>query len=741
MRPLLLPLALCCCFHFAVAQESSPIAQSLREAPPETSTTAESEQPWYVSATVRDAWPFQVLVWQHHTDALKDKRLYDSVNLKGWHIDRGEGQQDRADWGVLQNRPFYIDHAAGKGILHLTSQSGLNEIPKDGSPAPRPHSFLSDQTWQTLTDRINRHVPDAVNQHTIAIALDDEVSLGTFNSPLEVGFSDASIGLFRAWLKKRHESETDLQVAWGNSKTTFHTAVPATYEEVRRQITQLPPSKWKLAPWMNFRAFMDRQQATMFASLSNYGNRLTCSIPVGIVGAQQPSVYGGFDYSILRHSVQWMEAYDIGGTNELLHSFWSESPRRPRMQTFFASGRLSEDKWFLWYYLAHGCSGVIAWPELQGKPWFENDQVHKAVQALAPTFEEIQSEPLSILSDPNTRPVFSDIAVLYSHPSVQLGWAIDASAHGSTWPRRSSSLDNQCLSSGKNRVAWTRLLEDLGHQARIIDTTELQKGFLQDNGVKVLILPQCFALSPGECDSIIAFTESGGTVIADYGAAITDENGTGYTSRPLDQLFGLSRVGHADWFDGRNRFEINGEKYKQPLIDRLPSDGCLMESGFPVAERDLKTSRHANQFGSGKTLYLNLSPTAYCDPKLRSSAQGQLLRDWIGDTIVRAGVTESVRVTQEDGRRLGVELIKYQTRDGKQILSIVCNPTRQARIDGAGSSLSLNGRQIKLEIHVSEFKQATTVVDLRRGIPLPIQNGKLSLTMKNDEAEILQISQ
>lgn len=723
----------------AFAQQGSPIAERLLNSGPAKNTDWESQTPWSVPAARRATRPFQVLVWQHRTDALRDSRLYDRVHLRGWHIDRGEGQQKRAEWGASQQRPFYIDHAAGKGILHLTSRSGLNDVPKDGSPVPRPQSFLNNDVWKELTRRIDRHLPAVVNEQTVAIALDDEVSLGSFNSPLEVGFSSASISLFRRWLKQRYSSEGDFQSAWSKS-STFEKASPVTFEEVRGQISQQSPSQWRLAPWMNFRAFMDRQQATAFAGLVNSASQHAEDIPVGIVGSQQPSAYGGFDYSILRHSVQWMEAYDIGGTNELLQSFWSESPRRPRMQTFFSSGRLSDDKWFLWYYLAHGCSGVIAWPEFQGNAWFHDGQVHPAIKALAPTFQEIQTKALSVVSAPSTTPIFSDIAVLYSHPSVQVGWAIDASAHGRTWPRRSSSLDNQCLSSGKNRIAWTRLLEDLGHQPRIIDTNELQSGFLEQKDIKVLILPQCFALSPSECDAIRRFAESGGTVMADYGTAITDNNGTGYQVRPLDEMFGLSRQGPDNWFDERSRFEINGEKYKQPFLDRLPAENCVLKDGLPVAERDLATTRITHQSGEGRTLYLNQSPTAYFDPAFRASDRGQLFRKWIGEAIQAAGVTEPLRVVREDGRTFGVELLRYRTSTDSEVWAVVCNPTRQARIDSAATGLTVDRQTIEIELVLSESQSAREITDLRRNETIVVKDGRVKLSLKNDEAEILKIS-
>ncbi|MEM6363342.1 MAG: hypothetical protein AAF745_02875 [Planctomycetota bacterium] len=503
---------------------------------------------------IDDEVGFAILVWQYQTDAIRDAALYDSIGLCGWHIDRGRGQKNRADWGLVNRRPFYIDHAAGKGILHLTPASGLSEIATDGTPSSRPQSLFDIETQDTLKQQLNQNLPEVVNDATLAIALDDEVSLGTFNSPLEVDFSPASVRAFQDWLNQTYPGGNALNRSWGVSDAAKCQPVP--FESIRRQLESRPPRQWRLAPWMDFRTFQDETFSRVIAETTRHAMTHAKGVPVGVVGAQQPSAYGGFDYSRLRHVIQFIEAYDIGGTNEILHSFWNESPRKPRMQTFFASGNPSADRWFLWYYLAHGNRGVIAWPTVNGKPWFNEGRTHPHVSKLASAFEQVQDPALGVLSHPTTTAIQDPIAILVSQPSVRVGWAIDATSHGKTWPRRLSSLDNACLTSGKNRVAWLRLLEDLGWQAVCIDESDIRNGKLLESQTRVLILPQAHAIDHTTCDSILEFARDGGLVIADHAPAITDEHGTGYTTSPLSTLFGTENlISDADpWFDGSRRF-------------------------------------------------------------------------------------------------------------------------------------------------------------------------------------------
>ncbi|QDU09883.1 beta-galactosidase [Gimesia aquarii] len=688
-----------------------------------------------------EQYNFLILVWQYKTRATNDRDLYKKIHLNGWHIDYGEGKQKLAAWGAQQEWPYYVDHAAGKGILHLTPRSGLSSIPKSGAPSPRPWSFADPKTFQELTRRLDANIPPILNGPVAAIALDDEVSLGSFNSPLEVDYSPQAIAAFRKWLKSQYSSNSAWQRAWQlpavSESAKLASAQPVTYEKVRQQLKNLPPSKWRLAPWLDFRTFMDQMQAETFAAAVQHARSHAPTVPIGVVGGQQPSAYGGFDYSLLRHSVQWMEAYDIGGTNELLRSFWADTPRRYQMQTYFASVDLARDQWFLWYYLAHGNRGVIAWPDSGGKPWFNAGKINPAVEKLSNTFAAVQADSLQVLAAPQTQPVFSPIALLYSHPSIQVGWAIDATTHGKTWPRRSSSLDNSCLSSGKNRVAWTRLLEDLGHQPRWIDSQELCAGELQNRGIKLLILPQAFALSSEECQAIKAFVKSGGAVIADYAPAITDQHGSGYLTPPLDQLFGLNRLSKSGWFDGNRRFEVDGERYRRPFAERLPQENCLLDSNMPIVERSLSGTRLEHQFGSGRTLYLNLSPTGYFDQSLRGANFGNHWRKWIGDWIAKQEIQEPVRVTREDQQEHGVELLRYRTKDQTEIWAIVANPTRQASVDGPGSGIALSSQNIPLRIGttlpISGCRNLRTGKSL--GTKFPLQ-----LELPGSEAIVLEVT-
>ncbi len=45
------------------------------------------------------------------------------------------------------------------------------------------------------------------------------------------------------------------------------------------------------------------------------------STPCGFVGGQSPNAFGGFDYAKLMRKVQFLESYNVGGSQAIIRSF------------------------------------------------------------------------------------------------------------------------------------------------------------------------------------------------------------------------------------------------------------------------------------------------------------------------------------------------------------------------------------------------------------------------------------
>ncbi len=675
---------------------------------------------------------FLILVWQYKTDARRDLKLYRQAGFAGFHIDYGAGQAEEVQFARREHMPYYVDHAAGKGILHLTHRSGLDRLPNDGRLVARPQSLIASTTWDRLVAQLQANLAVTRDGPVLAIAFDDEVSVGSFTSPIEVDASPDSIAMYRRWLHDQYGTLDKLNATWKTDYASFAQVEPVSFEGVRRQNNRPPFSRWNLAPWIDWRSYMDWQFADVCARLTNVANQLAPDIPAGFVGGQQPAPYGGYDYDRLRSSLQWIEAYDIGGTNEILRSFWSYPEAKPRVQTFFSTGDARHDAWFLWYYLLHGNRGVIAWPEQAGKSWFAGGKLASSIEQNEPTFRELQGDVSRAILSAGVRFDADAIAVLYSQPSLQASWATDVVTHGQTWPRRSSSLDNKCQSAGKNRVAWFKLLEDCGYQYEVVSGCDVVDGALKKLNTRVLILDRALALSDAECRAIESFVRGGGTVIADYWTALLDEHGVGRPQGGLDHLFGIRRDELRGYFDGQTITEIDGEKYNRPFLERFPAAGVLRDQGRLVVERGTQADgAHAGstiegadvvlqrRVGRGNTVYLNLSPTEYFDNSVRTGPLGEKWRRLLSDLLTNAELVRRASLTH-DGRPVPLtETLFWRDRD-RLLLGIVKNPSRQASVNGAGELDPLGGDGESVTIHLNASYQQ--IRDLRTGRSLPAGN-------------------
>ncbi len=678
---------------------------------------------------------FLVLVWQYKTNVERDLPLYREAYLRGFHIDRGAGREGRVAFARRTAMPYYNDHAADKGYLHLTPRTGREKVLRKRTLIPRPWSLAEAKTMRAMKDHLKRNVAVTRRGPVVGYAFDDEVSLGCFNSPAEVDASPASVAAYRKWLARTYGTVERLNATWGTSYEAFSEAEPVSFEQIRGRHTKPPFSKWNLSRWMDWRRYMDTQFADCLAALTRYTNTLDPETPAGFVGGQQPSPYGGYDYSKICKVVQWIESYDIGGTNEILRSLWRWPERRPHVQTWFSRGNARADAWFLWYYLVHGNRGVIAWPERGGESWFhwKGEGLAPFIAENADTLREVQGEVSRPILDPEARLDADPIAVYCSHPSVQASWAMDVVPHRGTWPNRSSSLDNACQTQAKNRVAWFKLLEDCGYQYTVVTGGQVAGGVLQE-GFRVLILRRAVCLSDAEAAAIRRFVQAGGTVIADHLTGLLDGRGAGRAGGgALDSLLGIRRDESKGYLDGTSIAEINGEKYDRPLMQRLAYGGALRHRGIVVVERgtradtgagaaaadrvagaDVRITRPA---GKGRAVYLNLTPVAYNDLGERLGKFGRAWRDIVSGLIREAGLEPRARVLDAGGEPVPMAETLLWRRGDRVCLCVVKNPPREAATSGAGSLEGTFGAPQDVAIRLA--RPARTIRNLRTGRDLP----------------------
>ncbi|MCD6429857.1 MAG: beta-galactosidase trimerization domain-containing protein [Deltaproteobacteria bacterium] len=679
---------------------------------------------------------FRVLIWPYRTDVQTDLPLYRHLGLGGFQIDRGAGKHGQVKLAGVEQFPYYVGHVADKGILHLTGENA-KKVTSRRTPLQRPFSLADPEVTKLLKHHLQQNITDVRSGPVLAYAFDDEISLGWFTNPADVDTSEASLAWFREWLQDVYGSIAALNNEWDETYNTFTEVVPVGFEKVRKRVSGKPLSNWNLAPWIDFRHFMDFQFAAVLAELTKAANRLDPRTPAGFVGGQAPGPWGGYDYALLSRAVQWVEAYDLLGTNELLRSWWNRE-RRPRMQTFFASGNPKRNSWFLWYYYLHGNQAVICWPE----GWFTKKDGCKVIAPhileLEKTFRELQGSVGEIISDQQVVFDPDPIGIYYSHPSIQASWVMDAMVHGSTWSRRLSSIDNKNQSAGLLRNVWCKTLEDLGYQYDFISYLDVLEGQADLGRFRVIILPKTVCLSQKEVRALESFVRQGGILVADYLCGVMDEHGRGRKQGILDSFFGLVRDEMAGYLGGTGLSEIDGELWEQPYEDRFPAyRGASLYKGLPVFERGLSGRRERqnekekaplrsaapglnclieNKLGLGRTVYLNLTPLLYWSPKHRSGKYGDAWRHEVGRILQQAGLKPRVEISENNNSVQACMLESlWWRKDSRHFLGIIKNPIVRGSTDSLEkdeTACSFDGVQSELSLR---FQRPVHLTNLRTG--------------------------
>ena len=448
-------------------------------------------------------------------------RFCQTYGIHGGVSDHGQGP---LAWLTRWQLRFYNDHTAGKGDLHLDGNDFTRLARDPRALRPRP---LDGPLLATLQGNLARTIPALrASPLRLAYALDDETSWGSFVRPLpwRVNADDAA---YARWL--------DLYYG----RRGGHSApVPrfVTYDDVRGQLDG-PLKEIDLSPLLDRMTYNDSVWANFLGALVASANRLDPSTPCGIVGAQPPSLWGGYDYAKLMKKVQFVEPYDRGSAPEIVRSLAPQTPNGlPWVLTHFHDDKLGpeQDSWFAWHGFAHGARGLIGWVE----GWFENGRPRPWLDRFKPTLEELGEMQGKKLA--GARRVDDGIGIYYSHPSIQVSWCLDAQPHGATWPKRND--DDRLGTSHLDRKAWETLLGDAGFGYRFLAYDEVvAHGVPAD--LRVLVLPACYALSDVEARRIGEFANRGGTVVADFACGLFDPHGKGRSRGALDALFGVHHDG------------------------------------------------------------------------------------------------------------------------------------------------------------------------------------------------------
>ena len=625
-------------------------------------------------------------------------RFCRDYGLLGGFTDHGDGP---FEWLNQWDLRFYNDHTAAKGFLHLhgaPERQNFAKFQRDGrairtgADGPQP---LDDALRQRLRATVTEYVKN-VKSHSsrcVAYALDDEISWGAFVTPLPWRINDDDDAYAR-WLVQYYGE--------GAPPPQFVTP------DFTRQQLDRPLGQLDFSPLLDRITYNDSVWANLVGELVATANAADRDAPCGFVGGQAPNLWGGFDYAKLSKKIQFIEAYNLGSSAEIVRSF-NPGNTMPVVTTHFHDDRrgTANDIWQAWHYFAHGNRGMIGWVD----GWFDGGKPRPWLDEFRGTLKE-----LSTVQGPKlvgARWLHDGVAIYYSQPSIQVSWCLDIEPHGGTWVNRGN--DDRLGTSHNVRKAWEFLLTDAGLQYNFLAYDEVVTRGVPDE-YRVLILPACYALSDIEAARIGEFCRRGGTVIADFACGLFDQHGRGRSTGALDDLFGVRHDGtetRGDFFGGRLWVETDQDRgygYAR-YADLFATVDCKLVDGYAQAETKLPLHT-GRQVGRGRAVYVNLSPQRYLQYREDKQSSEEKRKPFL-QHLLAAGVQPWFKVGAGEGSRPERLEATYWTKGDRTLVFVLVNANVTGGVLGGGGAQGLVREQAKLSI---EFPtNVDDVVDERSG--------------------------
>ena len=549
-----------------------------------------------------------------------------------------------------------------------------------------------------------------------AYALDDEVSWGHFVHPTMWRVTDDDMA-YPHWLAEVYgPGAAPARPRW------------VTYDDIRPHLAAWAVHDFDASPLMDQWSFNDSFWCNFLGSLVEYANTLDTDTPCGLVGGQAPNAFGGYDYVKLMRKLQYIEAYNLGSSQAVIRSLNPHNAIPAVTSVFHQSAE--DDIWQVWYYLAHGNRGHIGWVE----NWFDGQTPRPWLEQVAPHYIEASKKIGPLMQGAEWQ--HDGVAILYSHPSIQLGWVLDAQAHGATWVNRDG--DHRLGASHLVRQAWENMLRDSGIQYNFLGYADvIQTGVPPE--YRVLILPACLCLSDAEARAIEAFCRRGGTVIADYLPGVWDQHGRGRASGgALDALFGVRHdpamtaadVFGGHWYEVDQDANYGWKTYGEMLTN---ASTCVKDaSGFHKAVRALPTA-NVHQSGSGTAILLNLSPQWYNAYRV-AGFEAAKRRETFLHSLSAAGVKRWVEIENAGAAEFGHEITYFRGQDGRTILFVCWNPEIVGSETGGGNAVGLKTDTGSITLRFAAPVHG--VRDERRGASLG-DGSRFTLAWTRNEALVL----
>jgi len=483
-----------------------------------------------------------------------------------------------------------------------------------------------------------------------AVGITDEAFLSSRHKRHETCFGPHCQARYRKWLQSRYGTLAALNAQWGTSHGSWDDVKGARTEDVR--------GKDNFGPFVDFRTFMTDVWVEGCKRVVDAYHEVSPNMPIGHTNTFGAGPFNGNDYWKLctRTGFAWGQEYSeaIKHTgHKAVFDLWRSFVDTPQAR---ASRTRPDEPFFNYGWIGYRHTRAAAHYE----PWWlalhgSRGASYYATNAIAadrgiswalvyPTlsFTEFSNAVKEGLADlrGGCGKVFMEyqrqqpkIALLWSHPSMQVAWCESKSDQPVPEERDGTDSYGSYFRSALHfRQHVNELQLDYAYVApeQVIESNELAN-------YRMLFLPFTVAASEELMGKLEAYVESGGVLVGDLRCLRTDEHGKPFAEpAPVERLFGLRRK--SDRIDyGRTKLTFShaseGIDLAQASIELHGREDLGATSATALASHATgEPAMLVERRGKGLTVYLNFGLPAY-DVNVR-----ELLRR----IVARAGVERLV---------------------------------------------------------------------------------------------------
>lgn len=468
-------------------------------------------------------------------------------------------------WGGIINRENPIVEAA-------LQEQGIHGRTCYGNDPVKKHwrnGCLSDPSWRPDAEAgFAAYARLAKGREPFAYSIGDELTLAAPWMNFHAKDSEPCrmkhcIARFRNRMRMKYGDVATLNSVWGTTFASFDDVMPSLTDEMRERRRK---GDRNYASWLEFRLFMDDVFAEVSKIAVDVFDRENPKISTGQPNWTWMTPMAGIDPSKI---VPYRTSGQDYGPSAYVRSF---KRKGTPVLTWLGYGNYDNIEMNIWSAINNGATGIMLYGSVQhtvtaGEGYLAEDGLmsdngSRLKSALAPLVSGGWGDTINAAE---RAPM--PITILYSQGGMGVAWLESDDKLQFDWSERGKKTGSHYLNWFRSQEQWEKVLHTLRLGFDYVSEPLLEKRL---ETARVLILPECWALSKRTCDLVRAFRANGGIVVGDERCGRYDERGvpTESFAAMLDHCCkSLPNVNDAQFVDGiRSFFASNGVKTDYEIV-------------------------------------------------------------------------------------------------------------------------------------------------------------------------------